>query len=225
MTCAFRIAKIGPRPAWWLPDVAVQMDFVNDRYYWGGSPKLRTNFAAFSLAGGCAMGASGLTLDGTATNFDISVSVATLGLSYPFVVIASATPNAVATIQMMCSTDSGNASNYCGIYFNSAIRTSNVVTGAVTEALLAVTGGTAVRTTIGVNYQTNNIMQSLNGSTGGAADTLATLPVATTFRVGERPGNASAWNGTIQHIVIYSGAAINQTDLNNKTAQIHALSR
>lgn len=223
MTCAFRIAKIGPRPAWWLPGVAVQMDFVNDRYYWGGAPKLRADFAAFSLAGNCSMEANGLTLDGTAANFNVSVALSTLGVSFPFVIIGSATPTAVTTVQMIAAVDAGGAVNYCGLYFNTSIRSANVVRSSVTEALLTVSGGTAVRTTIGANYQTDNILQSVNGSTGGTADTSATLPSVTTLRIGERGSSGAPWTGTIQHIAIYSGAAIDQTDLNNKTARIHAL--
>lgn len=216
------LAGGGGGGAWWLPGVAVQFDFVNDRYYWSGARKLRTAFAAFSLAGACSMNATGLVLDATAANFDVSVLLSALGVSFPLAMIVSATPTAVVTAQHMATIDDGATSNYAALLFNNATRSVTVVTANVAVSNVSLGGGTAVRTTIGGNFETNNTLESVDGSTGGAADIVCALPTVTTLRIGERPGNTSPWGGSIQHLAIYSGA-VSQATLNANTALVHAL--
>jgi hypothetical protein len=211
------------RPLWTpLASVAVHLDFVNDRYYWNGGWHGRSDFAAFTLGGACSMGASGLVVDGTAANLSVSIATATLGISAPFAMIASATPTDTATTYFMASVDAGAASDFMALA-TSANRIAQVLAASVTQANVAaagVTGGT--RQTVGANFETNNVLQSVNGATGGTADTSATLPTVTTLRVGERPANTAPYLGTIHHLVIYAGAH-DQTLLNTRTGIVHAL--
>jgi len=208
---------------WWLPGVSAQFDFVRQRYYWAGAPKVQGDFNTFTVSGTASLGAAGLVVGGVATDLDISVTIASLGLAFPFVAIASFTPSAVATSQYAITFDDNTTNNTAMVGINLASRRVSVVSSNVTQSDQGVSGGSVgVRTTVAGNFKTNNILQSVDGSTGAAADTAATLFTPTILRFGEHPSNTLPLTGTIHHVVIYSGAQ-SQTKLNTSCSIAHAL--
>ena len=142
-------------------------------------------------------------------------------------IIASFTPSVLGGVSQIIFDVDIDSSNYASIGITPANRARNVVvTGGVTQADISLGAGSLVvgtRSTVGSNIETNNILQSIDGATGGTADTLATLFVPTRIRLGERATDgAIPFFGTIHHAVIVSGAKT-QAELNALTAAVAAL--
>lgn len=210
------------RADWWLTTSSAQLDFVNRRYFWNGSVRAQSDFATFSLSGTASHGAAGLVLGGVAADFDITITMAALGLSFPCALIASFTPASVSINQSAASIDI-DTSNYVRVGLFSANRSTTVFTAAASVADIQIAGAAiGTRTTVGANFETNNILQSLDGSTGGGPDISAALFSPTTLRIGERPASQTPANGTIHHVVLASGAQT-QAQLNALCAAVHAL--
>lgn len=207
---------------WWLSASAVQLDFVRQRYFWNGAERQQADFATFSLSGTASHGAAGLVLGGVAADIDITITMAALGLSFPCALIASFTPASVSINQSAASIYI-DSSNYVRVGLFSATRATTVVTAAASVADIQVAGAViGTRTTVGANFETNNILQSLDGSTGGGPDISAALFSPTTLRIGERSTGQTPVNGTIHHVVLASGAQT-QAQLNALCAAVHAL--
>ena len=212
-------------PGGWTPiaGASVDLDFRNRQYYWGGAPKGQADFTSFSLSGGCSHGSDGVILDGTAGNFDVSVSTATLGISFPCALIAKFTPAVVdGTGRAAASIGSGTL-NYTavGLHTNNGARVYVLVSGGAQAALINTTLSAGIAYTVGGNIETNNVLQSINGSTGAAADTSATLPSITALTIGETVSGGTPFNGTVHRVVVIAGA-LTQAALNNYTAALHA---
>lgn len=208
--------------AWWIPGVAVQLDFVRRRYYWNGGARQQSDFTAFTLSSG-SFGASGLALPGDGLD-DVSVLLSTLGISTPCALVVSWTQNATTPVNQFVAELDLDASNYARIGSNGSNRSAEIVTAAAAQSTQAVAGLTvAARQTVGLNIETNNALNSVDGSTGAAADTTVTLAAYTSLRLGERFDNNKLLNGTIHHVAIWSGSQ-NQTALNTVTAALAALS-
>jgi len=205
----------------WAPltGAALHLDFVNRKYYWNGAERLATDFTSFT---GGTFSSTGLVTDATAASRDINIAAASHGLSYPLAVIVNFTANSSA--DQLAVSINADTSNYVGLGKDSINRgRSQVITGGSTVADRFIAAGVpGVRETLGSNFETNNILQSLNGATGAAADTSATLPTMGALIISERPNNTQPFNGTIHHIVIASGAKT-QAELNALTAAVQSL--
>jgi hypothetical protein len=211
--------KAGAVAAWApVTGSAVHLDFVNQKYYWNGAERLAADFTAFT--GGTF--SNGLVTDGTATNRNINILVSTLNIAFPCALICAFTPASVTGDQVIAGLNI-DTSNLAGLALNGSNRRVLLSTANVSQASQLTAGAAiGVKSTIGGNFETNNILQSVNGSTGAAADTVATLFTPTNLLISERPSDTLPFIGTIHHVVIASGAKT-QAELNTLTAAVHAL--
>jgi hypothetical protein len=200
----------------------VFLDFVKRRYYFGGSWRPISDFAAFALGGSDSFGDTGLSLAGGGAH-NISIAWDRIGIQFPFVMIAGGTPQSILVTQFMAAgyTDT---SNHVGVRLNVAARGVLVQAAGATEANVnsspAVMG---TRLTIGGNFETNNALCSIDGASAGTPDAAVALPTTpTSLNIGERNGATQPWNGTIHHVVIIPGY-MTQTQLNFSTAAVHKL--
>ena len=202
-----------------LAGAAVHLNFVSQKYYWNGAAKTSADFAGFT--GGTFDG--GLVLNGVAASFDYSITLASLNISFPCAMFAVFTPQSVTGNQWVATLDL-DVNNAACVGLSGTTRLAFVVIAGATQAFVG--SNTAVigtRVAIGGNFETNNVLSSINGVTGGTADTSVTLPAATGLHVGDRLTDAGPLTGTIHHVVIFSGAKT-QTELNDLTARVASLS-
>jgi hypothetical protein len=198
------------------------LDFVKRQYYFGSSWRPISDFVAFTLGGSDSFGDTGLSLAGAGAH-NISIAWDRIGIQFPFAMIAGGTPQSILVTQFM-ATGYLDVSNHFGLRLNAASRTVLVQTAGTNESNVnsapAVMG---TRLTIGGNFETNNVLCSIDGASAGTPDTVVTLPPApTSLNIGERNGTSLPWNGTLHHVVIIPGY-MTQTQLNFSTAAVHKL--
>jgi hypothetical protein len=204
----------------WTPvsGAGVHLDFVNLRNYWNGAKR---QYSEFTTLTGVTF-SNGLVTSGTAADRDISIAWSSLNLTLPLAMIVNYTPASVTGVQIAASLDL-DASNYMTVGTNAASHRSFTVTATVTQ-IGQNSAGAAIgtRATHGVQLETNNGLQSINGSTAAAADTSVTLFTPSVLTISERLGNNNPFAGTIHHVVLASGSRT-QAELNTLTAAVHAL--
>lgn len=199
---------------------ALDLDFVNQRYYWGGVTKATGDFSSFTLGAG-SLGALGLT---PATDTVITIDASQIGsaaLGTLFAVIyQTGVPGATTTAVQF---DDGSDNNR----INLGQLTTNqpqfvVVTGAAAQAnvgcgTVASSATLNMDTAIGGSYDTNNFIASGNGVAGTAPDSSGSVPAVTIFRVGKRVAAGTQLVGSLLRCIFIAStqtqAALNATTL------------
>jgi hypothetical protein len=200
------------------PAAAIDINFVARRYWWGGAEKLEANFTTFIL-NGSTFDANGLTPTGTV---DITLALAGLGTYVPgswgmaFYVLGL--PSVTGSYFQI---DSGANTNRVAAQHSSinARIAATVVVGNVSQSNQGLFGSDATGTRLGSahSYTTDNVMASFNG-TGATPDTLATMPVVTTLRIGRNVNANTQPSGTIARIVLFTAAQADQAALDRLSA-------
>lgn len=215
----YKMVTRGAPPQWVIPSAVVDLDFRARRYWWGGKARSESEFVTFT--GGTFL--NGLVLDGVAANHDITIASADIGLLGALQLHASFTPASVAGVMQAAGIDDGTASNVFVVGTNTTTARVLLVTATVTQATLdkatAVSAG--VRVTVGGQFGTNAIRQSVDGANAAAADTSATIFTPVYLRVGERGGGSNPFNGTIHRVVGFNGVKT-QAAMNIDNALVHA---
>lgn len=205
-----------------IPGAAVDLDFRNRQYYWGGAQKVQADFTNFTLSGGASHGAAGIVCSGTAADVTVDILTATLGITFPCAMIVKFTPSIINATGRAAVTLSGAALAYAGIGIHTNDGGRVIVVATTTQAQMTNTFMVVdTAYTIGGNFETNNILQTVNGATGAAADTSATLPSISSLIIGKVTGGGSPWQGTVHRVIIVSGAQT-QSALNSYAAALHA---
>lgn len=220
MAFAMRAAALTGTPAlaFPAPGAAVDIDFVNRRYWWGGSSKLEANFTTFVL-NGATFGANGLTPTDTT---DVTLALAGLGTFLPGALAAavfhSGTP---ATTKCFFEIDN-NVQTQRVVLQQSTTRTLGLVTvSSGTQANMSVAGTTVIgpRQGLAGSYNTNDFKYAANG-VDGTPDTAGNLPTAVaTLRIGRSFTGADAALGSIARLVLF-GATKTQAELNALSNQM-----
>lgn len=201
------------------PSAAIDLDFVNRRYWWNGALRAESEFTTFALNGSTFDAVKGLNI---ATGIDVTLALAGLGTFVPgacaCAVYHAAAP---ASTKGYFALDDGTNLQRAGIVqVTTAALQLNVVNSTVQGN---VTGGvtTALNTRHGyaASYDLNDFKAAGNGS-GGTPDTVGTLPAtATTLRIGKNFVAGSEALGALSRLVLYP-ATKTQAELNALSTQM-----
>jgi len=206
-------------PAWVpMAGAAIDLDFVNQRYYWGGAEKTTGDFATYTL-NGSTFDANGLTPSGT---IDVTVSLSGLGTfetdcTWGISAFNTAAPGANKSVFQL---DNGSNTDRTFLQQTSTgvwqpyLYSGNVLQAGGNTAASAL----SVKHAAGVAYELDNTLMSANGITGvSSPDTACVMPVSITqLRVGRN--NTVNTNPTlaIGQIVVFQTMKT-QTELNALT--------
>jgi hypothetical protein len=206
-----QVAVFGSRP-FPYPEASAHFDFVRRRYFWAGVEHREAEFTTFTNPSFGTQHLAGLTpiVAGTVTELAFSA----LGLAFPLCMAAVFMPTAMPGLEAGLVTVDDNVANTNSVHLShstvpgarSVVRTATVVVATLNST--NPTAGLYTRNAVAGNYETNNILASLNGGANGfVADTVAGLPAGlTTVRFGKRIQAATELLGTLRHGLFFSGA-------------------
>jgi hypothetical protein len=218
-----RLSVLAPPRRPWSPyaTASLHLDFINRRYFWGGRERLPSDFKAWA---GAVLTPRGILGNGDDASYDIQVDWAATGIAAPFALLTAYTVDTLdGAAQTVCAVDTdGSNLAFIGV----TASTNNHQAQITATAVLQSNQNNQVhfvgqRTCAGINFETNNILQSVDGATGAAADTVATLPALAQLRVLKRSSGAGL-KGVVHHVIIVPGAQT-QTALNTLTGAIKVL--
>lgn len=214
MPSPHRIATVFTRKSW-VPYVgaAIDLDFVAQRYWWGGAEKRTGDFTTYVL-NGSTFDANGLTASST---IDITLALAALGTFVPGAFAAAIYhTSAPAGVKAFFGLDDGTTTERVNLSQNVTTATLllSVVDGNVAQSNInnAGSGTLGVRIGCASSYQTNDMKSSVNG-TGATADSVGTMPTVTTLRIGKTTAASSNALGSIARVVAFT-AVKTQAELN-----------
>lgn len=197
---AIEITPATPFPA---TGASIDLDFVNRRYYWGGSTKTEAQFTTFNL-NGSTFDANGLTPSAT---IDVTIALSGLGSfasgTQAIAIYNSAIPG---TARQWAQIDDGSNTNRCGWQQQTTGRLNAIIAVSTVQSTQTPAG----TETLGVrhggafSYQTDLVVMASDGVAAGA-DNLATMvTTATTLRIGKGATASSNALGSIARLVFYT---------------------
>jgi hypothetical protein len=198
-------------PAWVYAGAALDLDFINQRYFWGGALKTTANFTTYTL-NGSTVGANGITMTDTV---DVSIALAGVGTVVPgaFGVAFTNTSNPAAA-KGWFELDDGTIANRILFFQNTTASAQGLVVAAsVSQASMdmgAATTPLSVRHGVAISYAVNDFKRAANG-TAQSADVAGTLPTVTTLRL--RGVSQTAATGALGRLVLFA-AAKSQAEVN-----------
>lgn len=198
----------------WLPytGAAIDLDFVAQKYWWGGAEKTTADFTTYAL-NGSTFDATGLTPSAT---IDVTLALAGLGTFIPGALAAALTmASAPPSGRHFVALDDGTTTER--ISFTATVTPQlsvQIYDGNVNQTNSPLTGAGALATRHGtaLSYATNDIKMSANGTTT-TQDVVATMPTVTTLRIGKLASGATNPVGAIARVVVFT-AVKTQAELN-----------
>lgn len=214
MAFAMRSAALSASPAPFpYAGAAIDLDFKQRRYWWGGAAKTEGSFTTFVL-NGSTFGPNGLTPSDT---IDVTLSLAGLGTFTPGAFAAAVThASAPAAAKIYAQIDDTTSTNRIFLLQNTTlVLGGNVISSNATVATLGPTSGTSalgVRHGYAASYAANNFKAAGNG-VAATPDTAGALPAVTMLRIGRGIGAANAALGALGRLLLFT-AEKTQAELN-----------
>jgi hypothetical protein len=204
------------------PEVAVDLDFIGRQYYWNGAQRSEADFTSLVL-NGATFGPQGLDFSTCSANPNITISLATLGLTMPPCVygLAGYFISTPATAKVVLEIDDATQNERFIVTANSTgvinVQTIDNNVNQASQNPGSITPGSA-RFGIAYSANLNDVKASGNG-TGATADTVATMPTVTTLRLGASVFATSFPPAILSRLWMYS-AVKTQTEINTISTQI-----
>lgn len=191
---------------WPFPACSVDIDFVNQRYFWSGAYKATSNFTTYTL-NGSTFGPGGLTPTDT---IDVTLTLPAetyVPGSYCAAFTHASAPGTSRTIFQL--DDGGNTNRVTLQQATSLLLTNSVTVSNVSQAsaTASATAPTGIRHGFASSYDTNDFRFSGNG-VAGTADTSGTIPTVTRLQIGRSAGG-TACTGAIGRIVLFNAVKTN----------------
>jgi hypothetical protein len=204
---AYTIEVMPLDTSWVTAGAAIDLDFVDRRYYWGGLSRDERDFTTFN-PGNSTLNANGLTpIDNTV---DITLSLSGLGFGAVgsfAVVVTHPASSPQARYIMSLDVNDLTPNNRISILMQTTgadiyhVMNASVLQCALTSAVLAV----GTRYGMAASYNTNNFLASLSG-TALTADVTGTPITPTMLRVGRSPTLGTPYLGSIRRVVAFTAA-------------------
>ncbi len=203
-----------------FPGAIMDLDFINQVYFWNFGWRDTTDFATFTL-NGSTFGFNGLTPTSTV---DITVALSTIGSIVPFGIAAvfypTSTPGATAfLVDISDNTISNRVSLAQGTF-----PTMQVINGGVSQANPSgspLTNGSGPYAYVGL-AQDANFRFSLNGVSATAVLSGTTPTTLTTVRIARRIDTGTQPLGALARVVLFDGS-MQQTQMNLTSALLSGL--
>lgn len=189
------------------PEAVLDVDFVNQRYWWNGAIRTTANFATYNL-NGSTFGVGGLTPSAT---IDVTVNLTGFFLqpgAFACRLVPSSLPGAARAAFQIDNVTDTNVIRYEQGTVNHLFI---CIQGGSTTGQISVAPGT-VGNSVGAaaSFNLNDFRFYLNG-TGGTPDVAGNLPgvAGTILRIGKRIAASSNFSGAISRIVLYDNVQNN----------------
>jgi hypothetical protein len=191
----------------------LDLDFVNQRWFWGGAAKSIADFTTFTL-NGSTFGGLGLT---PSTTIDVTVALAGVGTVVPGVMAGVFAHNALPAGNRIVAVLDNGTNNESIVYLQTpgSALSCQVITGGVSQSNVGANIAASALNTphaFAGSFDANNFLSSTNGVAGNA-DVSGTLPTVTTLRIGKNVSANTEALGAIARLVLFT-AAKTQAELN-----------
>lgn len=200
------------RRKWPYDGCVADLDFIHQRYFWGGRQRKIADFTTYTL-NGSTFDAYGLTPSST---IDVTVALSGLGTVVPgSCILRTYATSAPANTSAAFELDDGTSNERIMVAAQAA--TGNMlyqvhVGGAAQASIFpSILTSSLGHHGVACTWAANNFLTGGDG-VAGTADSSGTLPTVTTIRIGKSTAGSTSFPGAVGRIVLF-GAARTQPEL------------